>query len=109
MEVEANLEPAMFAETLKRQGESWESKARLMRKCDEAEQLIGIHGVSVSAGLTKGVVSHANRQIVEQYFKVHDTPTKKDRLHRTIELPKPVTDDIVETFNHVFGRTRTAK
>ena len=38
----------------------------------------------------------------EKTFKVHDTPTKADPLHRTVELPKPVTNKVTRLFNELF-------
>jgi len=91
-------------ETLSRLGTSKESASRLGRKAAEAEGQIGIHGVSTTAGTPKGAASQAARGDVEQAFKVHDTPTRADPLHRTVELPKPVTQQIADTFNRIFGR-----
>ncbi len=92
------------AEVLKRMGTDPESVRRLARKAEAAEQAIGIHGVSVTAGVTEVTTSSALRALVEQHFRVHDTPTRSDPFHRTVELPKPVTPEVAELFNHVFGR-----
>lgn len=91
-------------EILKRLGISRESVARLARKAAEAEQVLGIHGVSVTAGVPKGEASVAERADVERVFPVHETPTRADRLHRTIELPRPVTQEAADRFNKLFGR-----
>ena len=91
-------------ETLSRLGTSYESATRLARKAAEAEAGLGIHGVSVSAGPPIGPASQAWRRVVEQRFRVHDTPTRADPLHQTIELPKPVTGEIADLFNQLFGR-----
>lgn len=95
---------AKGGEVLTRLGSSAESAARLARKAEEAEKAIGIHGVSATAGSRTGEVSSAARSAVEKFFKVHDTPTAHDSLHRTIELLKPVTKEVADTFNRVFGR-----
>jgi hypothetical protein len=92
------------AETLKRLGISRESAARLSRKAAEAEQVLGIHGVSVTAGVAKWPASGADRAEVERCFPVHDTPTRSDPWHRTVELPKPVTQEAADRFNQLFGR-----
>ena len=64
-----------------------------------------IHGVSATAATVEGKeVSTASRAAVEQYFTVHNTPTTADPLHRTIELPNPVTQPIAVIFNKLFGR-----
>ena len=90
-------------ETLTRFGTSKESAARLGRKAAEAERIIGIHGVSVTAGNSSG--SSASRERIEEHFRVHDTPTRADPLHRTVELPKPVTPAVATLFNDLFGRS----
>jgi hypothetical protein len=91
-------------EKLKRLGLSRESASRLGRKAAEAEVYLGIHGVSVTAGTPVGPASVANRGDVEREFPVHDTPTRSDPLHKTVELPKPVDDEIADRFNRLFGR-----
>jgi hypothetical protein len=92
-------------EILSRLGTSRESASRLGRKAAEAEEQIGIHGVSTTAGTPKGAASQAPRAHVEQHFRVHNTPTRADPLHRTVELPKPVTKDVADLFNQIFGRS----
>ncbi len=94
----------MPEEILKRFGTSKESAARLARKADEAEQAIGIHGVSVTAGEPQVASSEAPRSAVEAVFRVHDTGSRSDSIHRTVELPKPVTPEVAEAFNRIFGR-----
>jgi RHS repeat-associated protein len=93
-------------EILSRLGISYESAARLSRKAAEAESVIGLHGVSVSAGVPKMQASQASRDIVETIFTVIDTPSRGDPLHRTIMLPKPVTKEVAEKFNKIFGRKK---
>jgi hypothetical protein len=92
------------SEVLKWLGTSRESAARLARKAAEAEQMLGIHGVSVTAGVATGSASTADRADVEIIFPVHDTPTRADRWHRTVELPKPITQEAADQFNQLFGR-----
>ena len=92
-------------EPLKRHGTSRESAARLGRKAEEAERALGIHGVSVTAGVPRGPASSAPRKAVEEHFRVHDTPTRADPLHCTVELPKPVTQKTADLFNRLFGRS----
>jgi len=93
-------------EVLTRRGVDPESARRLGRKADEAERVIGIYGVSVSAAESTDVAGRARRADVERHFRVHDTPTRADPLHRTVELPKPVTPEVAEQFNRLFGRGR---
>jgi hypothetical protein len=92
-------------EILKRIGTSRESVTRLARKAAQAEQSLGIHGVSVTAGNPAGSASMAERKTVEQHFPVHNTPTRSDPLHRTVELPKPMTQQATDLFNSLFGRS----
>jgi hypothetical protein len=92
-------------EILKRLGIARESLRRLGRKAAEAEASLGIHGVSVTAGVPSGSASTADRETVEKQFRVHNTPTRADPLHRTVELPKPLTDEAVDRFNELFGRS----
>jgi RHS repeat-associated protein len=96
--------PGGEGETLTRLGTSTESASRLARKAAEAEEKIGIHGVSATAAKVEGEVSRAARGQVERVFNVHNTPTHADQLHRTIELPKPVTKAVADMFNKLFGR-----
>jgi hypothetical protein len=94
-------------EVLRRRGKSRESVGRLQRKAAEAEESnIGIHGVWVSAAepSPNEEVSNATRIDVEKIFRVHETPTRSDPLHRTVELPKPITPEVAEQFNRLFGR-----
>jgi len=91
-------------ETLSRLGTDRESAGRLGRKAAEAEGKIGIHGVSTTAGEPGGPASSAPRAGVEPHFPVHDTPTRSDPQHRTVELPKPVTQKVADLFNKIFGR-----
>ncbi len=91
-------------ELLHRLGTSRESVARLGRKAAEAERLLGIHGVSVTAGTPGGAASNAPRQLIERHFRVHETPTRADPLHCTVELPKPVIPEVADLFNRLFGR-----
>ncbi len=93
---------------LHRLGNSKESASRLGRKAQEAEEHTGIHGVSTSEKKPQGEIefSSSKRNEVEKHFKVHDTPTRNDSTHKTIELPKPVTQGIADIFNKIFGRIK---
>ena len=94
---------AKVEETLTRFGKEAESAEKLGAQAAAAEEKIGVHGVSTTARpnpRTEG--SSAARSAVEKAFKVHNTG--KDPFHRTVELPKPVTQAIADLFNRVFGR-----
>jgi len=92
------------SEILNRLGLSRESVARLKRKAQEAERFLGIHGVSATAGIPIGPASEADRAEIEKHFRVHNTSSRSDPLHRTIELPKPITQAVADLFNRLFGR-----
>ena len=91
-------------ETLYRMGTAKESVDRLKTKAADADSKIGIHGVSVSSNQLSKKSSSASRSEVEKSFAVHNTPTLSNPLHRTVELPKPVTNEVAEIFNNLFGR-----
>src|SRR5437870_676234 len=91
-------------EELTRFGIARESAEDLASKAAAAEQVLGIHGVSVTARPTNGPAGRATRSDVDSIFRVHDTTTRRDKLHRTVELPKPVTNEVAEQFNRLFGR-----
>ncbi len=98
--------------TLARQGTDWEGTGRLTRKAAEAEAQGFPHGVSttyIGDKVTNAMegVSTATRAALEKVgFGVHNTPTRNDPLHHTIEPPKPVTAEIARLFNLAFGRSK---
>ena len=88
-----------------RMGTSKESKTRLGKKSQEAEDLIGNHGVSGSRTKPDVPCSSASCSSLEEAgFKVTPTPTRSDPDHVTIEMPKPVTQEVADKFNSIFGR-----
>ena len=91
-------------EELTRFGSDPETASELAGRAAQAEAILGIHGVSVTARPTAAPGGRAKRADVEQHFRMHNTRTRRDKLHRTVELPKPVTDEVAERFNRVFGR-----
>lgn len=100
------MEAAVAGEVLKRLGTSTESATRLARKASEADVVLGIHGVSVTAGIEPRPHSRAERAVVDVVFRVHDSPTRSDPFHRPRALPKPVTAAVAARFNRLFGRDR---
>ncbi len=91
------------SELLTRFGKNVEPAEKLGAQAAAAEAQVGIHGVSTTARpnpRTEG--SSAARSAVEKIFNVHNTG--KDPFHRTVELPKPVTQAIADAFNRLFGR-----
>lgn len=99
---------------LVRRGTSWESTSRLKRQAEAAERAGFPHGVSVTtpesnARLARNPkdVSRATRSAFQEAgFPVHHTPTRRDRSHHTVELPKPVTKEVAKRFNQVLGRKK---
>ena len=90
-----------------RLGDRRESPTRLGKKSAEAEAVIGKHGVSGSttrppAGTPCSSASCS--ELESAGFSVHRTPSRRDAGHVTIELPKPVTKEVADAFNTVFGR-----
>jgi hypothetical protein len=89
-------------ETLARFGKAVESAEKLAEDAAKAEDVLGIHGVSVTARPPKRPAPSALRSVVEKHVRVHNTGS--DPLHRTVELPKPVTQEVADLFNQLFGR-----
>ena len=90
-----------------RLGDRTESPSRLSRKSAEAEEALGVHGVSGSTTRPSPGTpcSSASCSALEAAgFPVHRTPSRRDPGHVTIELPNPVTKEVADTFNEVFGR-----
>ena len=93
----------MADEVLTRFGQAPESAQKLAEDAARAEAVLGIHGVSVTARTPKYPAPSAIRSVVEAYFPVHNTGN--DPMHRTVELPKPVTQEVADLFNRLFGRS----
>lgn len=106
--VDDAADTARDARVIYRQGDSFETATRLERKATEAENSnIKIHGVSGSTTKPDVPCSSATCGELEAAgFKVHDTPTRADPNHVTIELPKPVTSEDAQRFNGVLGRKK---
>jgi len=104
---------------LVRRGTSRESAQRLAKQAEAAEEAgnaqNGVpygHGVSVTtpgsnARLAKDpadAVSATRRALEDAGFPVRHTPTRSAPNHHTVQRPKPVTEEIADLFNRVFGR-----
>jgi hypothetical protein len=96
--------PSPGDEVLKRFGAEPESADRLAAQAAAAEAVLGVYGVSVTARDTDAPAGRAARADVERHFRVRDTPSRRDPQHRTVELPKPVTAEVAELVNRLFGR-----
>ena len=83
---------------------AYDTKELLKSQARGAENVIGVHGVSVSTNpvaKTGQTVRCATCSEVETAgFKF--TKTGNDPNHYTVELPKPVTPEIVRIWNEIF-------
>jgi len=94
--------PVRADEVLTRFGQSAESAQKLAEDAAQAKAVIGIHGVSCTSRPPRRPAPSARRSEVAKYFRVHNTG--RDPLHRTVELPEPVTQEVADLFNRLFGR-----
>lgn len=94
-------DPAKAGKKLVRYGSSPETVEKLAGDAAAAlaSPKVGIHGVSVF--YRDPVPSSAEFSEVQKYFNVYKTLRKG---HYTVELPNPVTQDVADTVNRVFGR-----
>jgi hypothetical protein len=94
-------------EQLTRYAGGKESVTRLQTKADEslANPTEQIHGISTTASPANPDRAHSTvpRSQVEKAFRVHNTPQATDPLHRTVELPKPITTEIRDAWNKLWG------
>jgi hypothetical protein len=75
------------------------------------------HGISVTtpesnvrlARNPEDAVSATRTALERAGFEVRHTPTRNDPNHHTVQLPKPVTEEIADRLNQVFGRELKAK
>lgn len=88
--------------SLFRFGREPESAANLGADAAKAEANGFPHGVSVRSRTNRSDAMEASREAVEGVFNV--IKTGKDPAHYTVELPNPVTQDVADLFNTLFGR-----
>jgi hypothetical protein len=108
-------------ELLVRRGKRWESARRLADLAVMAEvggaAINGVlygHGISVSSPEANQLVARdpsdavqaTRRAFEEAGFEVRYTPTRSDSDHHMVQLPKPVTEEVVMRFNTVLARTK---
>jgi hypothetical protein len=95
------------AETLTRYAGGKESVTRLNRLAQESLEnpLERVYGQSVTASPPDPTraSSQLPRSAVEKHFPVHDTPMPEDPLHRTAEMPNPITKEIADLWNKLWG------
>ncbi len=89
---------------LYRFGLAWESADELASQAKAAEARGFPHGVSAFAHSSRVDASVGIRTEVERHFSV--VQTGRNAFHHTIVLPRVLSDDDVQTFNELFGRTR---
>ncbi|GAA1392376.1 hypothetical protein GCM10009639_23890 [Kitasatospora putterlickiae] len=97
-----------------RRGTSWESTGRLERMASEAEATGRLpYGVSVTVPESNEALSRnpadastATKGAIVAHFELRYTPTKADKMHHTVVLPKPVQAEAQGAFNRAFGRKK---
>ena len=95
---------ALAGGLLFRLGTKAETAADLAAQAARAEAAGLPHGVSAfSRTPSRSAASRAAREAVEQHFPV--TQTGGNPAHHTVRLPKPVTQQVADLFNRLFGRT----
>src|SRR5262249_7586935 len=98
---------AAVDEILTRYAGGPESATRLERQSEVslANPEEGVHGVSVTASPADATRPHQSlpRSTVEANFPVHNTPMAHDPLHRTVELPHPVSTQVASNWNKIWG------
>lgn len=90
---------------LYRFGLVWEPVAKLSADAIAAVSAGYPHGISTFAISTRADAMSAIRSDVERHFTVMQTG--RNPLHHTVVLPRPITDDVAELVNQLFGRTRS--
>ncbi len=86
-------------------GLAWESREHLAEQAAVAKQNGLPHRVSVFSRSSRDDAVAADLSQVTEVFAVHKTA--KNPYQFTIELPEPVTDSVVDTFNRLFGRFKS--
>ncbi len=101
----ADITPALAAGgMLYRFGTKAETASELAAQAAKAEAGGFGHGVSVTTRApTKTPASAGTRESIEAQFPVKRTGDSAG--HHTVELPKPVTNEVAGLFNRLFGRT----
>lgn len=91
------------ATRLFRFGKAAETVEKLGADAAAAEARGFRHGVSVTTQRpTRTPASEASREAVEEHFTVRRTGEKPG--HHTVDLPKPVTQQVADLFNRLFNR-----
>jgi hypothetical protein len=87
-------------------GLEYESAAELAAQAATAERNGFPHGISAFTQSSRTDAVRASIDEVQRDFVVHKTG--RNPYHVTIELPKPITDEIAYRFNQLFGRVPPA-
>lgn len=88
---------------LYRFGLEWETADRLAADAARAVAAGFPHGVSTMDRTSRPDAVSAPRAFVEAHFPVRQTG--RNPHHFTVLLPDPVTEDVAQRFNRLFGRT----
>lgn len=86
-------------------GLEWEPADKLARESASAEANGYPHGISTVDRTNRADAVAASRTDLEQHFRV--VQAGRNRSHHTVVLPKPMTDDVAELVNQLFGRQRS--
>ncbi|WP_372365667.1 hypothetical protein [Candidatus Uabimicrobium sp. HlEnr_7] len=103
-------EKAPINETIWRWGIHCEKREVLQESSQEAFEVIGLHGVTAFAGIAPREVTASSARVADLValgFLVYITPLDATPEHRTVELPKSITDGTVRAWNDVWKRTLT--
>jgi hypothetical protein len=88
---------------LYRFGVDSETAGELESACEDAVRRGFPHGVSAVSENDRTDACVASRSDLELYFTIEKTGRR--RIHYTIVLPHPVTEEDARRFNAAFGRT----
>ena len=81
----------------------WTSEL-LTAECAKALDVIGIYGISAYAQKLPGTPRVASRSVLlASGFVIHPTPLPGQPDHITIEIPRPVSPESVDSLNMAFG------
>ena len=89
---------------LYRFGLEWEPASKLAEDCARAVANGYLHGISAFSRTARIDAVAASRTEVERHFRV--VQTGRNPYHHTIAVPQPITDDVADILNRLFGRQR---
>lgn len=98
---------APIDEIIWRWGVQAENINQLNESSQDAYDVIQIHGVTAFAGEIPSEIKLSTatvKELTECGFFVYVTPLNSTPEHRTIELPKPVTNEMLLKWNDIWNR-----